>query len=82
MSNLTPTPDRTPDGTRELLQGGLLILVTGIACFAVLILFLGGLDRDGAHSNAGWMALVIGMMCLPFGLLLFLLGVAKHFRRR
>jgi hypothetical protein len=37
---------------------------------------------EGARSNSGGLALIIGMMCLPFGLLLTLLGAAKWLRRR
>ena len=48
----------------------------------MLFFVLGGIDVDGAHSNTGWLALVFGMMCVPFGLLLTLLGVAKWVRNR
>jgi hypothetical protein len=82
-----PTRPQTPvpppgDGTTQLLRSGFLMLGVGIACFLVLFFVLGGIDVDGAHSNTGWLALVFGMMCVPFGLLLTLLGVAKWVRNR
>ena len=43
---------------------------------------LGGVSVEGARSNMGWLALITGMMCLPFGLMLTALGVAKWLRRR
>ncbi len=48
----------------------------------MLMTIFGGVSVEGAHSNPGWLALIISAMCLPFGLLLTLLGVAKWFRRR
>jgi hypothetical protein len=75
----SPLPD---DGTTQLLRGGSLILVVGIASFGMLMTIFGGVSVEGAHSNPGWLALIISAMCLPFGLLLTLLGVAKWFRRR
>ena len=34
--------------------------------------------RDGRfHTNAGWLMLIVALMCLPFGLMLFTLGAAK-----
>ncbi len=87
MSKPTAPIGRQPappsgDGTTQLLRSGFLMLGVGIVCFLVLFFALGGIDVDGAHSNAGWLTLVFGMMCVPFGLLLTLLGIAKYFRRR
>jgi hypothetical protein len=70
------------DGTTELLRGGGLILLIGIVSFGLLMIAFGGVSVEGAHSNPGWLALIIAAMCLPFGLLLTLLGVAKWFRKR
>ncbi len=47
-------------------------------------------DRDclrrhwghGPHTNSGWLALLLAMMCLPFGSMLTLLGAAKWLRNR
>ena len=74
-----PPPD---DGTTQLLRGGSLILAVGILSFLMLMTVLGGVSVEGAHSNPGWLALIISAMCLPFGLLLTLLGVAKWLRNR
>ena len=74
-----PLPD---DGTRPLLQGAFWTLLTGIlAALATRFLF-GGVGIHGPHTNAGWIALIVTMMCLPFGLMLLALGGAKYLRNR
>ncbi len=75
-------PTATDDGTTQLLRGGGLILAFGLAAFLLLMTVFGGVGVEGAHSNAGWLALILAAMCLPFGLLLSLLGVAKCLRKR
>jgi hypothetical protein len=70
------------DGTTELLRGGGLILLIGLVSFGLLMIAFGGVSVEGAHSNPGWLALIIAAMCLPFGLLLTLLAVAKWLRKR
>jgi hypothetical protein len=70
------------DGTRQLLRSGSMILAVGVAAILLLMTVFGGVGVEGAHSNAGWLALVIGGMCLPFGGMLFLLGAAKWLRQR
>jgi len=74
-----PQPD---DGTTQLLRGGSLILAIGLAAFGMLVTALGGVSVEGAHSNPGWLALIIAAMCLPFGLMLTALGLAKWLRKR
>jgi hypothetical protein len=71
-----------PDGTNQLLAGGSLIMLTGVVAVALLMTIFGGVSVEGAHSNPGWLALIVGMMCLPFGLLLTILGAAKWLRNR
>jgi len=75
----TTTPD---DGTRQLLQWGSTMVGAGLLAAALLEAFLGGFGPTGAHTNAGWFALIIALMCLPFGGLLLALGIAKWFRNR
>ena len=75
----TPLPD---DGTTQLLRWGSLILAAGVVAVGLLMTVLGGVGVEGARSNMGWLALIAGMMCLPFGLMLTLLGIAKWLRRR
>ena len=70
------------DGTSQLLRWGSLILATGVLAIALLLTVLGGVGVEGAHSNAGWFALIVAMMCVPFGLMLTTLGAAKWLRRR
>jgi hypothetical protein len=74
-----PMPE---DGTTQLLRWGSLILTIGVVAVGLLMTLLGGVGVEGARTNMGWLALITGMMCLPFGLMLTLLGVAKWLRRR
>jgi len=81
-----PAPGKSsappPDGTLELLRSGTLIMLVGGVAFGLLMTVLGGVGVEGAHSNAGWLALIIGAMCLPFGLMLAALGAAKWLRNQ
>jgi hypothetical protein len=70
------------DGTRQLLRGGSLILLIGLVSIGLLMTVLGGVGVEGAHNNLGWLALITGAMCLPFGLMLTALGAAKWLRKR
>jgi hypothetical protein len=70
------------DGTAELLRGGGLMVGTGLLAGALLQLFLGGMTPIGAKTNGGWLALIVALMCLPFGALLLTLGIAKWLRNR
>ena len=54
----------------------------GILAAVLLQVVLGGYSRTGASTNTGWFALIVALMCVPFGLLLFSLGVAKWLRNR
>jgi uncharacterized membrane protein YidH (DUF202 family) len=75
----TPMPD---DGTRQLLQGGGSIVGTGVLAAILLETVLGGVTRTGAHTNSGWLALILVLGCIPFGGMLLTLGVAKWLRNR
>ena len=87
-----PVSERTPesskrtasasDGTRQLLQWGSSMVGAGILAAVLLQAFLGGFGPTGASTNTGWFALIIALMCLPFGGLLLTLGIAKWFRNR
>jgi len=80
--NGQPRGEQPDDGTIQLLRGGGLILAIGVISFLLLLTVLGGVGVEGAHSNPGWLALIVAAMCLPFGLMLFALGVAKWLRNR
>ena len=43
---------------------------------------LGGFSPTGASTNGGWFALIVALMCIPFGGLLLALGIAKWLRNR
>lgn len=75
-------PNRSHDGTRQLVQWGGSMVATGVICVLLLEAVLGGFTSTGAHSNAGWFALIVALMCLPFGSLLLALGLAKALRNR
>jgi hypothetical protein len=70
------------DGTRQLLRWGGSMVAVGLVAAILLEIFLGGFTATGAHSNTGWFALIVALMCLPFGSLLLALGVAKWMRNR
>ena len=66
-----------PD-TRRLLRTGLLIFGTGAVAVLLLFEVFGGVaNRQGPHTNMGWLALMLAMGCLPTGLLTLLLGAVK-----
>jgi len=77
-----PSPAQPDDGTRQLLQWGASILASGILAGILLMTLLGGFSSTGASTNTGWFALIVTLMCIPFGGLLLALGVAKWFRNR
>jgi len=70
------------DGTRQLLQWGGSILGSGILAAILLQTLLGGFTHTGATTNTGWFALIVALMCIPFGGMLLTLGVAKWLRNR
>ncbi|MFP5248865.1 MAG: hypothetical protein ACLGP3_03455, partial [Acidobacteriota bacterium] len=46
------------DGTRQLLQWGGMIVLTGLVAVLLLVTLLGGYTRLGATTNSGWLALI------------------------
>jgi hypothetical protein len=77
-----PPPYPPADGTRQLLQWGASILGSGLLAVLLLETLLGGFSPTGASTNTGWFALIVALMCIPFGSLLLALGVAKWLRNR
>ena len=77
-----PRPALPDDGTRPLLQGAFWTLLVGILTAAATKFLFGGVGIHGPHTNAGWISLIVTMMCLPFGCMLLLLGGAKYLRNR
>jgi hypothetical protein len=63
--------------TRKLLKAGSAIFGSGLICVALMFAFFGGADRQGPHNNGGWLMLIFALGCLPMGLLLLALGLAK-----
>ncbi|MGA8740405.1 MAG: hypothetical protein WB561_04380 [Terracidiphilus sp.] len=70
------------DGTRQLLQWGSSMMGAGVLAALLLQTLLGGFGPTGASTNTGWFALIVALMCLPFGGLLLTLGIAKWLRNR
>ena len=70
------------DGTRQLLQWGASILGAGLLAAVLLETLLGGFSPTGAHTNTGWFALIVALMCIPFGGFLTALGLAKALRNQ
>jgi len=66
-----------PD-TRSLVRTGLAIFGTGVLAAALIFTSFGGIARrQGPHTNAGWLALMVAMGCLPTGTLTLGLAIAK-----
>ena len=70
------------DGTRQLLQWGGSMVAAGALSVVLLETVLGGFTPTGATTNTGWFALIVALMCLPFGSMLLALGIAKWLRNR
>ena len=80
-----PQPGRPPQydgGTAQLLRWGGAILAAGLVALLLLVTVLGGYTRTGATTNSGWFALIVVLMCLPFGGMLLALGLARWLRNR
>jgi hypothetical protein len=82
ISESNGRPAQPDDGTRQLLQWGASIVGAGLLAGVLLVTLLGGFSATGASTNAGWFALIVVLMCIPFGGLLLTLGVAKWLRNR
>lgn len=88
MQQPTPPPRKvvplgaSNDGTRQILQWGSSMVAVGLLAALLLQTVLGGLSPTGASTNGGWFALIIALMCIPFGGLLLALGIAKWLRNR
>jgi hypothetical protein len=65
-----------PD-TRKLLRTGLTIFGTGVLAALATLTIFGGVSRQGPHTNAGWLSLVLALGCLPTGFLTLVLGAMK-----
>ena len=81
MPTASPNPNSN-DGTRQLLQWGTSIMGAGLLAALLLQTLLGGFSQTGASTNTGGFALIVALMCIPFGGLLLSLGVAKWLRNR
>jgi hypothetical protein len=58
------------------------MLGAGLLSALLLESLLGGFSPTGASTNSGWFALIVALMCIPFGSLLLALGIAKWLRNR
>jgi hypothetical protein len=63
--------------TRKILRTGLIIFGTGVLSVALIFTLFGGIGHQGPHTNAGWLALILAMGCLPTGTLTLLLAIIK-----
>ena len=63
--------------TRQLLRTGLSLFLTGAVAALLALTVLGGIARQGPHTNSGWLALMVAMGCLPTGTLTLALAIAK-----
>lgn len=70
-----------PD-TRALLRTGVAIFGTGVLAALSIVVFFGGIGRQGPHTSIGWLALVLALGCLPTGTLTLFLAALKLFADR
>ncbi|MGA7258788.1 MAG: hypothetical protein WCF17_14255 [Terracidiphilus sp.] len=77
-----PAARMSNDGTSQLLRWGGWMVGTGALATVLLLTVLGGYSRTGANTNSGWFALIVALMCIPFGGMLLVLGIAKWLRNR
>jgi hypothetical protein len=64
--------------TRQLLRTGSAIFAIGLISALLMLFTFGGVQRrQGPHTTAGWLSLMVAMACLPCGTLTLLLGGAK-----
>ncbi len=64
--------------TRRLLATGLMIFGTGAVSVLLMFTAFGGItNRQGPHTNLGWLSLMLAMGCLPTGFLTLLLAGLK-----
>lgn len=80
--SVTATANMPEDGTRQLLQWGGSMVGSGVLAALLLVTVFGGFTPTGASTNSGWLALIVALMCIPFGGLLLALGIAKWLRNR
>ena len=63
--------------TRKLLKTGSYILAFGVLSVILLYAAFGGAGHQGPHTNGGWLMLIFALGCLPMGILVLALGLAK-----
>lgn len=63
--------------TRKLLSTGSVIFGAGVLCVILMFGIFGGATQHGPHTNGGWLMLILALGCLPMGLLISGLGLAK-----
>ena len=80
--SVAATANMSEDGTRQLLQWGGSMVGSGVLAALLLVTVFGGFTPTGASTNSGWLALIVALMCIPFGGLLLALGIAKWLRNR
>jgi hypothetical protein len=68
------------EDTLALLRTGGSICVFGLICGGLTMMVFGGVGIHGPTTNAGWLALIVFIMSMPFGMMLLALGVAKWIR--
>ena len=78
------SPDNRPKATAHAsyCSGAGRWSAVGLLAALLLQTMLGGFSPTGASTNSGWFALIVALMCIPFGGLLLALGIAKWLRNR
>ena len=63
--------------TRTLLVSGSYLLGSGLLSVLLMFAVFGGATRQGPHTNGGWLMLIFALGCVPMGVLILALGLAK-----
>lgn len=73
---------RSDDETRQLMTGGAGTLAAGLLAAALTITVFGGVDHNGAHSDPGWILLLVAFGCLLCGFIAVALGAVRWLKNR
>jgi hypothetical protein len=63
--------------TRQLLRTGFTLFFAGALALLLMFTVFGGITDHGPHTNAGWLALIAAIGCLPLSILTLILAFAK-----
>lgn len=78
---LSPKAGKMRRDTRAILRVAIPIEILGLLC-SLWVVANGGVSQHGPTNPGGWLALMVGLGCVPTGTLFCLLGIGKYFEDR